>query len=68
MIIQSSLSRFSSQILLNCTVIARPLTSAKWKRNRVEITNLKRITINEYTIQLILLLQVNFIRKSHNKS
>ncbi|CAF1446344.1 unnamed protein product [Rotaria sordida] len=59
MIVQSSLSRFSSQILLNCTIIARPLTSAKWKRNRIEINNIKRIEINDYTIQLILLLQID---------
>ncbi|CAF0963522.1 unnamed protein product [Rotaria sp. Silwood1] len=59
MLVQSSLSRFSSQILLNCTIIARPLTSAKWKRNRIEINNIKRIEINDYTIQLILLLQID---------
>jgi len=60
--IQSSLTRFSSQILLlNCTIIARPLASAKWKKNRIEIkNNIKRIEINDYTIQLILSLQVNF--------
>ncbi|CAF2496402.1 unnamed protein product [Rotaria sp. Silwood2] len=58
-IVQSSLSRSSSQILLSCTIIARPLTSAKWKRNRIEINNIKRIEINDYTIQLILLLQID---------
>jgi len=59
-IIQSSFSRLSSQLLLNCTIIARPLTSTKWKRNRIELTNIKRIEINDYTIQLILSLQVNW--------
>ncbi|CAF1310748.1 unnamed protein product [Adineta steineri] len=58
-IIQSTFSRFSSQILLNCTITARPLTSIKWKRNRIEINNIKRIEINDYTIQLILLLQID---------
>jgi hypothetical protein len=59
--IQSSITRFSSQILLNCMIIARPLASAKWKRNRIEIkNNIKRIEINDYTIELILILQVNF--------
>jgi hypothetical protein len=66
--IQSSLTRFSSQILLNCTIIARPLTSAKWKQNRIEIkNNIKRIEINDYTIQLILSLQVNFSSQETNK-
>jgi hypothetical protein len=59
-IIQSSFSRLSSQLLLNCTITARPLTSTKWKRNRIELTNIKRIEINDYTIQLILSLQVNW--------
>jgi len=58
--IQSSLTRFSSQILLNCTIIARPLTSTKWKQNRIEIKhNIKRIEINDYTIQLLLFLQID---------
>ncbi len=66
--IQSSLTRFSSQILLNCTVIARPLLSAKWKQNHLEIhKKIKRIDINDYTLQLILILQVNINRKYTKK-
>jgi hypothetical protein len=57
--IQTSLSRFSSQMLLNCTIISRPLSSAKWKRYGNEINNIKRVDINDYTIVLILSLQVN---------
>jgi hypothetical protein len=68
-IIQSVLTRFSSQILLNCTIIARPLISAKWKQNRIEIQNhIKRLEINDYTIQLILFLQVNFNQKSKKQT
>ncbi len=57
MTIQSSIK--SSRILLTCTIIARPLTSAKWKRNRFEINNIKRKQINDYTVELILLLDVS---------
>lgn len=58
--IQSSSSRLSSsEILLNCTIIARPLTSVKWRQNRREIlSNIQQIQINEYTIQLILRVHV----------
>ena len=56
--IQSSLSRGSSQLLLTCVIVARPLTHAKWKHNRLEMTNIKRVEINDYTIQLIALLPV----------
>jgi hypothetical protein len=55
--IQSSIK--SSRILLNCTIIARPLNSGKWKRNRLEINNIKRREINDYTVELILLLDVS---------
>ena len=56
----SSSSRLSSsEILLNCTIIARPLTSAKWRQNRREIlTNIQQIQTNDYTIQLLLLVHV----------
>ena len=57
MTIQSSI--ISSRILLNCTIIARPLISAKWKRNHIEINNVKRKQINDYTVELILLLDVS---------
>lgn len=58
LIIQSS--RISStHILLNCTIHARPLNSAKWKRDRFEINNIKRKQINDYTVELILLLDVS---------
>lgn len=57
--IQSFSTRLSSQLILNCTIIARPLTSMKWKHNRREIiTNIQRIQLNDYTIQLILLIHV----------
>ncbi|CAF1656383.1 unnamed protein product [Rotaria magnacalcarata] len=55
--VQTTISRFSSQILLNCTIIARPLRSAKWKRNRIEMNSTKRIEINDYTIQLPFLIK-----------
>ena len=58
MTIQSSVLS-SSRLLLNCTIIARPLNSAKWKRNRVEMSNVKRTQINDYTVELLLLLEVN---------
>ena len=58
MTIQSSIQS-SSRIQLNCTIIARPLNSAKWKRNRFEITTIKRIQINDYTVELVLLLDVS---------
>lgn len=57
MTIQSSI--ISSHIILNCTIIARPLNSAKWKRNRFEINTVKRKQINDYTVELILLLDVS---------
>ncbi|CAF1248503.1 unnamed protein product [Rotaria sordida] len=57
MTIQSSI--ISSHIILNCTIIARPLNSAKWKRNRFEINTIKRKQINDYTVELILLLDAN---------
>ncbi|CAF0715492.1 unnamed protein product [Adineta steineri] len=57
MTIQSSIK--SSRILLNCTITARPLDSAKWKRNRFEINNIKRKQINDYTVELLLLLDFN---------
>ncbi|UJR29045.1 hypothetical protein I4U23_010260 [Adineta vaga] len=49
----------SSRILLNCTIYARPLNSAKWKRNRFEINNIKRKQINDYTVELLLFLDIN---------
>jgi hypothetical protein len=55
--IQSSIQ--SSRLFLNCTIQARPLNSAKWKRNRFEINNIKRKQINDYTVELILLLDVS---------
>ena len=58
MTIQSSVLS-SSRLLLNCTIIARPLNSAKWKRNRFEMNNVKRTQINDYTVELLLLLEVN---------
>ena len=57
MTIQSSIK--SSRILLNCTITARPLDSAKWKRNRFEINNIKRREINDYTVELLLILDVS---------
>jgi len=56
--IQSSIIS-STDILVNCTIIARPLNSAKLKRNRFEINNVKRKQINDYTVELILLLDVS---------
>ena len=56
MTIQSSI--ISSRLLLNCTISARPLNSAKWKRHRFEIHNVKRVQINDYTVELLLLLEV----------
>ncbi len=56
--IQSSIIS-SSRILVNCTIYARPLKSAKLKRNRFEINNIKRKQINNYTVELILLLDVS---------
>ena len=61
--IQSSLSRGSSQLLLTCVIVARPLTYAKWKHNRLEMTNIKRVEINDYTIHLIALLPVETRRE-----
>lgn len=58
MTIQSSVLS-SSRLLLNCTIIARPLNSAKWKQNRFEMNNVKRTQINDYTVELLLLLEVN---------
>jgi len=49
----------SSDLLVNCTIIARPLNSAKWKQNRIEINNIKRKQINDYTVELLLLLDVS---------
>jgi len=56
--IQSSIIS-SSQILVNCTILARPLNSAQLKRNGFEINNIKRKQINDYTVELILLLDVS---------
>lgn len=53
-------SRISStHLLLNCTIHARPLNSAKWKRDRFEINHVKRKQINDYTVELLLLLDVS---------
>jgi hypothetical protein len=57
--VQSSISRGASQILFTCIVIARPLISVKWKHNRIEINNVKRTNINEYTTHLTYQLPVN---------
>ncbi|CAF1104994.1 unnamed protein product, partial [Adineta ricciae] len=62
--VHSSYSRYSSQILLNCTIIARPLTSAKWKRNHVPMNAIRRTEINDYTVQLLLFLQINSLNYS----
>jgi len=56
--IQSSIIS-STHILVNCTILARPLNSAKLKQNRFEINNIKRKQINDYTVELILLLDVS---------
>lgn len=56
MTIQSSI--ISSRLLLNCTIIARPLNSAKWKRHRTEIPHVKRVQINDYTVELLLVLEL----------
>lgn len=57
--IQSSI--IGSRLLLNCTIVARPLNSAKWKRNRFEINHIKRVQTNDYTIELLLSLEINEI-------
>ncbi|CAF1054296.1 unnamed protein product [Adineta ricciae] len=62
--VHSSYSRYSSQILLNCTIIARPLTSAKWKRNHMSMNAIRRTEINDYTVQLLLFLQINSLNYS----
>ncbi|UJR20611.1 hypothetical protein I4U23_023736 [Adineta vaga] len=62
--IHTSFSRYSSQILLNCTITARPLASTKWKRNRIPINPIRRIEINDYTVQLLLPLQINSLNYS----
>lgn len=62
--IQSYSTRLSSQMIFNCTIIARPLSSVKWRHNRREITNnIQRIQINDYTIQLILLIHVRLFTR-----
>ncbi|CAF1438120.1 unnamed protein product, partial [Adineta ricciae] len=48
----------SSRLVLNCTIFARPLTTAKWKRNRFEINHIKRKQINDYTVELLLVLDI----------
>lgn len=59
--IQMSLARSSSQILLICTIVARPLALAKWKHNYRDLSNVKRIEINDFTYQLSVLLPVRFL-------
>ena len=62
--IQSFSTRLSSQMILNCTIISRPLTSVKWRHNRREIiNNIQRVQINDYTIQLILVIHVRLLTR-----
>ena len=66
--IQMSLARTSSQILLTCSIIARPLALAKWKHNHRDLSNVKRIEINDFTYQLSVLLPVRISFNERNQN
>ena len=59
--IQSSVSRMTMQIQLICIITARPLTYAKWKHEGIELNQIRRLEINDFTIQLTLLISVSLL-------